>query len=73
MSAFLDSSDSRQTSPEILKAIWECAAEREDVAARIWDEPTSGELVAIIEIVTKNGLVASTDFCWGASGTRWAE
>ena len=72
MTKFLNSADSLQTSQEIIDAIWQVARGNEAEAMRMWEEPTSGELVAISEIATKNGRIEQTDLCWGASGTEWA-
>ena len=67
---FLHSGDSRETSQEIINAIWSIS---KTDAERIWSEPDQDELLAIWEIVTKNGLLPATDFCWGASGTQWGD
>lgn len=72
MQDFIDSADSRETSPEIMEAIaW--LARDEDEAVRIWQDPSPAELVAIIERSTGNGRIDPADFCWGASGERWAD
>jgi hypothetical protein len=67
---FLDSGDSRETSQEIINAIWSIS---KTDAERIWSEPDQDELLAIWEIVTGNGSRATTDYCWGASGTQWGD
>jgi len=69
---FINSSNSRQTSPEILEAI----VRQSDSArnpADIWDDPTYPEALAIWEIVTDNGLRDSTDYLWGEAGDAWAK
>jgi hypothetical protein len=71
MTEFLKSADTRETSTEIIEAIWTVSGRNETVANRIWDAPESGELVAIWEIVTKNGLIDECTFVWGASGNQW--
>lgn len=74
MTTFLDTADSRQTSPELLAAILYVAGGNEALAEQIWrDGPDEDEIVSIIEIVTGNGLVPTTDFCWGVNGPYWAE
>jgi len=68
----LSSSDSRQTSPEILEAI----VRQSDSArspADIWDAPTYPEALAIWERVTDNGLRDSADYLWGEAGDAWAD
>jgi hypothetical protein len=67
---FLHSGDSRETSQEIINAIWSIS---KTDAERIWSEPDQDELLAIWEIVTGNGSRATTDYCWGASGTQWGD
>ena len=66
-----DFADGRNTSNEICEAILKIATNNED-AARIWQDPTESEMLAIWERVTKNGLLAADDFCWGAAGSSWA-
>ncbi len=69
-------SDSLETSQEILDAIYQIAPSNfpdENMLMNIWLGPTSDELVAIQEIVTKNGMLNASDFCWGAAGTKWVE
>lgn len=71
MTEFLKSADTRETSTEIINAIWTVSGRNETAASRIWDAPESGELVAIWEIVTKNGLIDDSTFFWGAAGNQW--
>lgn len=68
---FIATANSRETSPEVMEAIAVLARD-ESEAARIWEEPTEAEALAIWERVTKNGLLASSDFVWGAAGAGWA-
>lgn len=73
MATFIDTADSRQTSPEIMAAILKVAGS-EERAVDIWENgPTSGELVAIVEIVTGNGVGDTHDYFWGWAGTKWAD
>lgn len=72
MSKFIESADSRDTSVELMEAILYVAG-NETNAVRVWEEPTATEALAIWERVTKNGLLESSDFCWGVAGSRWAE
>jgi hypothetical protein len=74
MSSFVETAQSRETSPELMDAIFHVANEDEAVAERIWrDGPTSAEQVAIIEIVTRNGMYETTDFYWGDEGNDWVQ
>tara|TARA_R110000868_G_scaffold21909_4_gene90603 strand:- start:243 stop:467 length:225 start_codon:yes stop_codon:yes gene_type:complete len=74
MTKFIETSASRETSPELLAAILRCAGDDEARAEQVWaDGPTGAELVAIVEIVTQNGVYPTTDFYWGDAGTSWAE
>lgn len=71
---FLNSAESRQTSPELMDAILQVAGGNADIADGIWhDGPTKTELVDIVEIVTGNGRTKTTDYCWGESGSDWAD
>jgi len=69
---FLNSSDSRQTSPEILVAIMHHADSARS-PADIWTDPTYPEALAIWETVTDNGLRDSADYLWGEAGSDWAK
>lgn len=70
--AFLQESESRETSPEILEACW-CVSDRTyDGADRVWGDPTDEEALSIWESVTRNGLRPSSEFFWGAAGSKWA-
>jgi len=73
MATFIESAESRETSPELMAAILYVAGNNDDEAVRVWKEPAPHELLAVWERVTKNGLIESTEFCWGASGSNWAE
>lgn len=66
----INEAESRETSVEIMQAIAEISRSYSD-AVRIWENPTNPELVAIFERVTKNGLIDSTEFCWGVNGSNW--
>jgi hypothetical protein len=69
---FLDSGDSRETSDEIMAAIYVLAKNNPDVANQIWADPSDPEILSIWETVTKNGLIDSTEFFWGSAGAKWA-
>lgn len=71
MSKFLESADARETSPQIMDAIWTVSRRDEAAANRIWEAPDGAELVAIWENVTKNGLIDESTFFWGAAGNDW--
>jgi len=73
MATFLHSGDSRETSQEIIDAIWTISDKTDVDAERIWTEPDPDELLAIWEIVTGNGNWAATEYCWGASGNQWGD
>lgn len=61
------------TSPAILEAIWRAAGGDEVLAARIHQDPTEEEKIAIWERVTKNGLIDARVHRWGTLGYEWAK
>mgnify|MGYP000736345245 CR=1 FL=1 len=74
---FLSENDSRETSPEILSAIWNVAKYIDPVnvyatADEIWQSP-GDFLASIVDKVTDNHQNPAEDYCWGASGHKWAE
>ena len=71
---FVESADSRQTSPELMEAIFQTAGFHAEAAVSLWENgPTDAELVSIIEIVTNKGQNGdTTDYVWGAEGSSWA-
>jgi hypothetical protein len=71
MTRFLESSDSLQTDQAILDAIWKLSGENETMAMNFWQEPNARLICHIAEIVTKNGMIDSKEFCWGACGKNW--
>ena len=72
MNTFTETADSHETSQEIMDAIRSVAGS-DEIAERVWADPTESEMIHIWEGVTKNGLIASTEFCWGAEGSQWAK
>lgn len=72
MTTFIESAASRETSVELMEAIYFVAGRNDADAVRVWEDPTEAELLAIWERATKNGLVSADEFCWGASGANWA-
>lgn len=73
MTNFIETASSRETSVELMEAILRVAGDDEARAEQIWEDgPTDAELVAIVEIVTNNGMYETTDFFWGAEGNDWA-
>jgi len=68
MEDFVMTADSRETDTEIMKAIFKIDSKNPE---RVWSDPTQAELIVIWEVVTKNGLIPSTDFCWGVEGSEW--
>ena len=71
MTDFISTTDSRETSVEIMEAI-RAVAGSEAAAVRVWEEPSYEETLAVWERVTNNGLRDSTGYCWGAAGSKWA-
>lgn len=69
---FIETAAARETSPEVMEAIWYVSGRNEAVAARVWESPTEPEMIAIWERVTVNGLKPSSRFFWGAAGSDWA-
>ena len=67
---FLDSADSRETSPAIMYAIYSLARGDESESHRIWADPTDDEVRVIWRWVT-GGVADATDFCWGVLGPNW--
>ena len=69
---FVSSADSRETSPEIMEAIWYVAGGNSERAEEIWrDGGTEPEMIAIEERATNNGGVDKNTLYWGASGNAW--
>lgn len=73
MKTFLQTADSRETSPELMEAILHVSGWNEAEAVRVWESPTEAEMIAIWERVTNNGLIDAAEFCWGSAGSDWAE
>ena len=71
--AWLAEADSRETSEEIMAAILRVAGGCTEEAERVWASPYESEIVAIVEIATRNGQIPADSLCWGAEGTTWAE
>jgi hypothetical protein len=73
---FIASSDSRETSPEIMRAIAFFATNLEEAEA-IWAEPEATGLCTMTDIwehATGNGHKGDgSDLCWGAAGSRWMD
>ena len=57
--------DCRKTDIEVAEAIFYVASHQENVAERIWQDPSEAEVIAIWEYVTCNGLHDAADFNWG--------
>lgn len=73
MNKFLKSSDSLQTSQEILRAIWWLVREDEHMAYHMWRDPSERAFLLIWAMVTKNGHIPASEFQWGKAGSKWAE
>jgi hypothetical protein len=71
MKHFLELTDELHTDKEILVAIYRLANKDETESRRIWGAPTYNELNQIIHMVTVSGG-CTTNYCWGASGSNWA-
>ena len=70
---FIATGASRETSPEIMRAIAFLARDEAE-AIRIWEAPTGAEITAIAEIATGNGRDCQPDeLHWGAAGDRWCK
>ena len=70
---FIASGDSRETSPEIMRAIAFFARNTAE-AERLWNGDGFGEICHTTdfwEAVTHNGLYETVEFCWGAAGRAW--
>lgn len=68
---FVDTAASRETDPAVMEAI-RIVAGSDSAAERVWADPTAEEALAIWERVTNNGLRDSSEYCWGAAGSKWA-
>lgn len=72
MSKFIESAESRETSPELMEAIFEVAGGDEELAEQIWENgATRSQRDQIISIVTADGS-STEDFNWGAEEDHWA-
>lgn len=70
---FIATGGSRETSPEIMKAIAFFARNKEEAEA-LWNGEGFGRIchpTDLWEHVTGNGLRNPEEFCWGASGFLW--
>lgn len=70
---FIATADSRETSPEIMKAIAFFARDINEAEA-LWEGDGFGRICNpsdLWERVTKNGLRDAEDYCWGAEGHNW--
>lgn len=73
-SDWMAEAESRETSIEIMEALWWLSCENYDIAVDLWQNGlTEQAFGALWERVTKNGLVKEFEFCWGAAGSRWYE
>lgn len=70
--SFCDEADARGTSEELMEAISMVAHDYAECCA-IWAAPTEAQMLAVWEIVTDNGIRASSDYCWGAAGSQWGK
>ena len=71
--AFISSGDSRETSPEIMRAIAFFARDLAEAEA-LWEGDWLGKIAHLRDIwerVTDNGLRDAADYVWGAEGHTW--
>lgn len=68
---FLETAETRKTSPEIMRAILEVAGGSEARALAIWLDPDEESFLEIYSIVTCQGMIDSTAFIWGDHGDQW--
>lgn len=71
--AFIATAASRETSPEIMRAIAFFAQNLAEAEA-VWSGDGLGAVCHASDIwehVTGNGQLDATEFCWGAAGIRW--
>ena len=72
--AFIATAASRETSPEIMKAIVAFAADA-DAADYIWEtglgDFDSESAQAFVNTATRDGTIDPADLLWGASGADW--
>ena len=69
MSKFLNSADKRETSQEIIDAIWKLAGGDEKLAEKIWSAPSEPQQVDILDMIKEIG--EPEDFVWGDHGDQW--
>jgi len=70
---FIASAASRETAPEIMKAIAFFARDL-DEAEKLWNGDGFGVICHTTDLwerVTGNGKHEATDFFWGAAGSHW--
>jgi hypothetical protein len=74
MTNFIDTAASRETDQSVMEAILYVADGDEAEAARIWQDPTEAEWLAIWERATKNGLIDGDSLQWGeaALGNKYS-
>lgn len=72
--AFIATGESRETSPEIMRAIAFFARNTAEAEA-LWNGDGLGEIANpsdIWEHVTRNGRRNAANYIWGAAGANWA-
>jgi hypothetical protein len=71
---FVATGPSRETSPEIMRAIVSFSCDLEE-AERLWELGPElsklGSLSEFVHRVTQGGKLDPSNFCWGASGSNW--
>ena len=73
--AFIATADSRETSPEVMKAIAFFARDINEAEA-LWNGDGFGVVCHVSDFwenVTNNGQMDATEFCWGAAGRNWMD
>jgi len=66
---FLKSADSRETSQEIIDAIWKIAGGDEKLAVKIWNEPTESQHIDVLDMIKEDH--EPDELFWGEHGSRW--
>lgn len=63
--------DTHETDPRICEAIHWFADGDEDLAQRIWEDPTEIELAVVAERATDYGTIEPRELCWGENDLEY--
>jgi len=73
MARFINTAESRKTSPKIMRAILAVAEGDEREAEFIWENgPDHESFCEVVDLVTDGGRIAATNYRWGRDGLLWA-